>query len=841
MSLISIKDNCIWMHDVIQEMGWEIVRQESTQNPRERSRLHSDEDVRHVLKRNMGTTRVQSISSINCAYRIIMLDPQAFTGMHNLRFLVLDKHMHLDDKANLEYLPGVLQFLRWVHYPLKSLPSKFSPDNLVELHMPLSKLKRLWEKGQIPKNLKRIDLSYSLDLADVGELSNCVNIESINLRGCTSLVQVPDLSKCVYIKDIDLRDCKRLVQVPDLAKSPNIGSVDLYRCAELVRVPSYFQNFTKLTHLNLGFCSKISVLPKLPSEMEFLDLSDTAVEELPPSIFSLEKLLTLNLRYCSSIKNLSSSPWKMKSLNHLLLRGTNIETVPSSSFVCMTGIISLELRDCHHLVSLPMDICKLKSLERLDLSGCHSFTNFPEIAERMEHLEYLNLSGTKNEELPSSVGNLVGLKTLDLTYCTSLESLPNSFGNLNILEWFSFRGCKKLEEIPDCFTSFPALQVLDLSETMIETIPPTIKQVFGLKSLLLDPCERLQSLPVLPCLLEDLEAQGCKRLETLSVSVTAQTQGLDQILSGERTEAHSFLGCNNLDNNSRSNITDDAHIRIMRMATACNLKRLSYGHVELMCPGNEIPKWFSCRTEGSSMNIKLPLHWSDDSNFLGIALCSVCSVSATNEDLYPPGYQCEMILKTNSGETHTVNLGHTREYRTDDPTAETDHVLVWYDTGRVISDEAKWSSEAFFEFYTEVDCKRLNDMKRCGVCFLYAQGQDDDALKFEVIPPQEVITSLLQLGAATAALRMKLEEVKCGDTAAALRMKLVEVKCQDIAAALGMKLAKIKSGNTAAALGMKLVEIKCLVTLILEVKLMVTKIVEANLLLEQSCNGASKT
>ncbi|KAM5561552.1 hypothetical protein ABKV19_022245 [Rosa sericea] len=822
MSLISIKENCIWMHDVIQEMGWEIVREECTEEPGKRSRLHNGEDVCHVLKRNIGTAKVQSISSRNCV-NTLMLDPQAFTGMHNLRFLML-RFIHLDDKANLEYLPDALQYLFWHSYPLKSFPSKFSPDNLVELHMPWSKLKRLWKKGQNPKKLKRIDLSYSMDLADVGELSNSVNIESINLQGCRSLVQVPDLSKCVYIKGINLLGCVNLVQVP-----------------------SYFRKFTRLTHLNLGGCSEISVLPELQSKMEFLDLSETAIEELPPSIWSLEKLLTLNLRYCTFIKKFSSSPWKMKSLYHLLLSGTNIETVPSSSFMCMTGIISLELRDCPRLVSLPTDICKLKSLERLDLYGCSSFTNFPEIAEPMENLQYLNLSRTKIEELPSSVGKLVGLKTLDLSYCRSLELLPNSFYNLNLLESFSLSwcvklkklplsfilcslinlnlgGCKLLEEIPDCFTSFPELLVLDLSHSMIETIPPSIKQVSKLKYLSLYGCERLQSLPVLPFLLEELFAEGCKRLETVSVSVTAQTQGLDQILSGKRTEFLVFPGCDNLDENSRSNIMDDAHFRIMRMATALvSLKRLSSGEVELMCPGNEIPKWFSCQTEGFLMSIKLPLHWSDDSNFLGIALCSV---SAIHGIPHSPEYKCGMILKTNTGETHTVNLQSRRSWWTDD-TAEKDHVFVWYNKVPAISDEAKWSTEASFHFYAEVRGKRWNGVKRCGVCFLYAQGQDDDALKFEVTRPQEV-TSLLKLGAATAALRMKLEEVKCGDATAPFRklvrmelerMELVEVKCRDTAAALGMNLAKIKSGNTAVALGMKLVEVKCLVTLILEVKL----------------------
>lgn len=41
------------MHALIQEMDWEIVRQESTKDPSRRSRLYDHEEVYDVLKNNM--------------------------------------------------------------------------------------------------------------------------------------------------------------------------------------------------------------------------------------------------------------------------------------------------------------------------------------------------------------------------------------------------------------------------------------------------------------------------------------------------------------------------------------------------------------------------------------------------------------------------------------------------------------------------------------------------------------------------------------------------------------------------------------------------------------------
>lgn len=51
-SLITISNNKLWMHEMLQEMGWEIVQEESIEEPGNRSRLWHHEDVYHVLTKN---------------------------------------------------------------------------------------------------------------------------------------------------------------------------------------------------------------------------------------------------------------------------------------------------------------------------------------------------------------------------------------------------------------------------------------------------------------------------------------------------------------------------------------------------------------------------------------------------------------------------------------------------------------------------------------------------------------------------------------------------------------------------------------------------------------------
>ena len=69
--------------------------------------------------------------------------------MTNLRFLKFyineggKGNVHLP--AGLESLSDKLRYLHWDVYPSKSMPSKFSPENLVVLSMMGSLVKKLWD------------------------------------------------------------------------------------------------------------------------------------------------------------------------------------------------------------------------------------------------------------------------------------------------------------------------------------------------------------------------------------------------------------------------------------------------------------------------------------------------------------------------------------------------------------------------------------------------------------------------------------------------------------------------------------------------------------------------
>ncbi|PRQ54507.1 putative TIR domain, P-loop containing nucleoside triphosphate hydrolase [Rosa chinensis] len=403
MSLISVgKYSTLTMHDLIQEMGWEIVREK-------RSRLWLANDVRRVLTNNTGTEDIECMSMNMDLIKDLYVNVASFEKMHELRLLDLYScsytrgvnKLHLP--PGFEFLPEALKYLRWNFYPLTSLPSRFSPENLVELDMRNSRLEQLWNKGmQINLgSIKRIDLSFSEHLADVSALIESPNLESINLWGCKSLVQLP----------------------------------------------SSFQNLAKLTFLSLYGCSNLKILPEMPGNLEVLGLSRTAIEELPSSIWSLEKLHDLDLELCKKLKNLPSSTCRLNSLPNICLDGCrSLESLPVE---LPSGLEYLELRNCKSLESLPVELPS--GLEYLELRNCKSLGSLP--VELPSGLEYLDLTNCKSLVLVSLPVELPsGLKRLDLRNCKSLGSLPTLPW---LLELFDAQGCTALETVSSSMRTAP--------------------------------------------------------------------------------------------------------------------------------------------------------------------------------------------------------------------------------------------------------------------------------------------------------------------------------------------------------------------------------------------------
>nr|XP_017186138.2 TMV resistance protein N-like [Malus domestica] len=784
MSLISIHSTkkTVEMHDLLQEIGSTIVHEQCIEDPAKRNRLSNDDDVYRLLKSNTGTPIVQAIMINWFKIEEQTLKCPDFKVMSNLMMLIVVNSEEFGTYYKLTAslnLPNSLRYLYWCGYPFKSLPSNFSPENLVELHMPESQVKELWNEPQRLVNLEVINLQYSKYLTEVPNLSGSLKIVDINLCGCESLVEIPWCFQHLHkLTHLDLARCTSLKYLPEMPE--NIEVLDLYRSG-IQELPESVWSHEKISYLDITDCRDLKKLPtnrcklkisgcfdlqgctslgqvsELPRDISELSLVGCKrLVSLPTNICKLRYLKELDLSGCSKLENFPEILEPMEYLEYLSLSRTAVLEL-HSSIEFLPALKNIQLRDCKRLSSIPRSICKLKSLERLDLTGCSALYEFPPVLEPMEHLNFLSLKGTALEKLPSSIGSLIRLETLDLDMCKNLNVVPRSIYSLTNLKTLSFRDCRGLQELPSgsvgllslevldlrrtCISEIPdslvgsiSLQDLILSETKIRSIPASIRQASRLHRLSLIGCKRLQSLPELPVLC-DLEAQGCTSLNTVSSSWTALIQGWDKYDSFGKLD---FSDCRKLDHNTRSSIMDEAHIRIMRVATE-PLKN-PYGNpcVSIVCPGKEIPNWFSFsyQSEGSSVHIKLPPDWFR-TDLSGFALSVIVScVSNCQGDLRVRASFTVKLL----GESHELftSLFYIPIRRLNGYCYDRHHVYVW--NKAFISEEVakkcspdvyKLANEASVEFYLPKFYEQhipSAKVEKCGICPFYAE----DAEKFKV-------------------------------------------------------------------------------------------------------------
>ncbi|KAF7833619.1 TMV resistance protein N-like [Senna tora] len=127
--------------------------------------------------------------------------------------------------------------------------------------------------------------------------------------------------------------------------------------------------------------------------------------------------------------------------------------------------------------------------EKLVLSGCSKVTKLPEFGESMEDLSLLDLENTAIVELPESLGFLIGLVTLNLKGCKNLVCLPRTFKNLKYLKTLNMFGSSKFSKLPDDLNENEALENLDVGETSITEVPPSIAQLRNLKAISFYGCK----------------------------------------------------------------------------------------------------------------------------------------------------------------------------------------------------------------------------------------------------------------------------------------------------------------------------------------------------------------
>ncbi|KAH0853426.1 hypothetical protein HID58_093201 [Brassica napus] len=136
----------------------------------------------------------------------------------------------------------------------------------------------------------------------------------------------------------------------------------------------------------------------------------------------LKRIILSHSRQLTKFPRLS----KAKNLEHIDLEGCTSLVKVNSSILHHQKLTFLNLKDCSRLRSMPATI-HLEALKVLNLSGCSELEDLQDFSP---NLSELYLAGTAITEIPSSIGGLTRLVTLDLENCNRLQHLPPEISNL---------------------------------------------------------------------------------------------------------------------------------------------------------------------------------------------------------------------------------------------------------------------------------------------------------------------------------------------------------------------------------------------------------------------------
>ncbi|AES86810.2 TIR-NBS-LRR class disease resistance protein [Medicago truncatula] len=407
-SLVMVDDkNKLGMHDLLRDMGREIIREKSPKEPEEHSRLWFHEDVLDVLLEHTGTKAVEGLTFKMPGRSTQRFSTKAFENMKKLRLLQLSG-VQLD--GDFKYLSRNLRWLHWNGFPLACIPSNFYQRNIVSIELENSSVKLVWKEMQRMDQLKILNLSHS----------HC-------------LTQTPDFSYLPNLEKLVLKDCPRLSEISQSIGHLNkILLINLKNCISLCNLPRNIYTLKSLKTLILSGCLMIDKLEEDLEQMESLTTliaNNTAITKVPFSVVRSKRIGFISLCGYEGFSRdvFPSIIWSWMSPTNGL-SPTFQTTAGMSSLVSLNATNSIS----HDISSISNVFPKLQSL----WLECGSELQLSQDATSILHA----LSATSSTELESTAttSQVSDVKTTSLIECrgqvqdtttqNSLESLLIQMG-----------------------------------------------------------------------------------------------------------------------------------------------------------------------------------------------------------------------------------------------------------------------------------------------------------------------------------------------------------------------------------------------------------------------------
>lgn len=403
------------------------------------------------------------------------------------------------------------------------------------------------------------------------------------MKGCTGLEQPPEsIGGLSCLRKLDLSHCNGLrnlvIYISEKSVLPESG---LRRRRQVImKLPGAVKKLTSLSNLSIegkiqikwwhlrGNAEHLSLI----SEQHVPEESMVMPKERFPFVSSFYDFKSLSIKRFSYIED-----------------GASFECISFSGFPCLAELKLINL----NIQKIPEDICRLRSLEKLDLGG-NDFTNLPSSMKNLSKLKYISLANCSTlEALPE----LTEVQTLKLSNCsnlTSLVELSQDVGSYSLQE-LELDNCKNVQSFSNQLSYFTKLTYLNLSGNDFEAIPASIRELPSLVTLSLNNCKKLKSVEELPQSLKHLYAHGCCSLVTVSPNHSIKHLDLSHCFSLQQDEQ----------------LTS-------RFLNGDNVLRF------LCLPGTKMPRYFDNQSHGTRTKISQP-QTRLTPMFVGFAACIMVS------------------------------------------------------------------------------------------------------------------------------------------------------------------------------------------------------------------------
>lgn len=241
-------------------------------------------------------------------------------------------------------------------------------------------------------------------------LQNMGCLTKMDFTDCHFLSEVPDISGIPHLMILYLDNCINLIKIHDsVGFLSDLEELIATGCSNLKAIPLAFK-LASLRELSFSECLGLATFPEILCEMgnlKYLNLWQTAIEELPFSIGNLRGLESLNLMECTKLDKLPSSICTLPRLKEI------------QADSCRRFDISIE---CEDPGQLRLTVSPNKVY--LYLSSCNLTTeHLVACLNGFANMVYFDISYNNFTVLPACIKECIHLKTLLLNNCKQLQDI----------------------------------------------------------------------------------------------------------------------------------------------------------------------------------------------------------------------------------------------------------------------------------------------------------------------------------------------------------------------------------------------------------------------------------